>query len=158
MARVPPTRYFDSSVLIKWVMNDPEAAPIIDRLLDDVRAGRWKIAITPLVLVEVTRERGQRVDLSRAAVIESFFDNDAYFFPREIDMDLGKAARALIYDHLYLRPNDALHLAAALDLGCQVLYTYDAELLRLDGLDDLRIEIPRDDDLSDLPLFGDQTP
>jgi predicted nucleic acid-binding protein len=154
MAKVPPSRYFDASVIIKYVMNDPETAETIHRLLIEAREGKWKVAITPLVMVEVTRERGKPVDLTRAAIIEQFFDNE-FFFIREIDAELANTARRLIFDHIHLRPIDALHLAAAIDLDCDVLYSYDDDLLQMDGEYGLRVERPRDMEISELPLFRD---
>lgn len=133
-------------------MNDRETADTIHTLIEEARAGAWKIAITPNVMVEVTRERHKSVDLTRAAIIEAFFEND-FFYIREVDADLGKAARKLIYDYLHLRPFDALHLAAAIDLSCDVLYSYDNDLLKLDGEQGLRIEMPREYDGAHHPLL-----
>lgn len=42
-------------------------------------------------------------------------------------------ARELIWQHLSLRPNDAIHLASALRANCTLYYTYDRGLLDLDG-------------------------
>lgn len=152
MTKRPPTRYFDSTVIIKYVTNDRETADTIHTLIEEARSGAWRIAISPIVMVEVTRERDKPVDLARAAKIEAFFDND-FFYIREVDAELGKAARKLIYHHLHLRPNDALHLAAAIDLSCDVLYSYDTDLLRLDGEHGLRIEKPREYDRANHPLL-----
>ncbi len=43
--------------------------------------------------------------------------------------------------------------AAAIDLICDVLYSYDTDLLRLDGEQGLRIEIPREYDGAHHPLL-----
>jgi len=112
-------------------------------------------------MLEVTREAGRPVDLTKYARVSEFFEND-YIFVRELDVLLADSALKLIYHYLWLRPNDAAHLAAAIDTGCQVFYTFDDELVnRFDGEHGLRVVKPGTSvslgvpgELQELPLFN----
>jgi predicted nucleic acid-binding protein len=141
MAKRLTRRYFDSATIIRYVMNAPEAA-IIDRLLEEAAAKRWQLVVCAVSFVEVSRSPNEPVDLARFARIHSFFDND-YIYPQEVDRLLADDALKLIYDYSWLRPMDALHVAAALRTGCEVFYTYDGDLLtRMNGERGLRVEVP----------------
>lgn len=122
-------------------MNAPEAA-IIGRLLEEAAAKRWQLVVCAVSLVEVTRSPQEPVDLARFARIHSFFDND-YIYPQEVDRLLAEDALKLIYDYTWLRPMDALHVAAAIRTGCEIFYTYDGDpLRRMNGERGLRVEEP----------------
>lgn len=134
-------RYFDSDVIIRFVMNRPESS-IIQRLIEDAAAKRWQLVVCAVSFVEVTRSPRGPVDLARFARIHDFFDNE-YFFVQEVDRVLAEQALGLIYDYNWLYPKDALHVAAAIRTGCDVFYTYDCDLLRrMNGERGLRVEEP----------------
>lgn len=137
----PPRRYFDSDVIIRLVENRPEAESI-EALIRQAVAGDWKLVISSLSMLEITREPGKPVDPTKYATILSFFEND-FIFVRELDLILMERALRLIYNYLWLRPNDAAHLAAAIDTGCQVFYTYDRALIdKFDREHGLRVVQP----------------
>lgn len=163
MANRPPRRFFDSDVLNRLLENRGEA-DTIEALVQQAASGRWTIVVTSVTLLEVTRPRNL-FDPAKLARVMSFFEND-YVFVRELDLLLTEKALKIIYDYTWLHPMDAAHLAAAIDMGCQVFYTYEEELInrfhKERGLSvqkpDQAIEaVPTDlTDLTDLPLFGSQ--
>jgi len=83
-------------------------------------------------LAEVTRRRHQAVPQEHRQKIERFFENP-YIQIVNADRFVVVQARDLIWQHLSLRPNDAIHLASALRARCSMFYTYDRGLLDLDG-------------------------
>jgi predicted nucleic acid-binding protein len=123
-----PRRYLDSDVITRFVENAPEAATI-ERALREAADGRWTAVICANSMLEVSRAPNHPVDPAKFARVTAFFEND-YSFRRDLDVLLAERALRLIYDYLWLRPMDAAHLAAAIDTGCEIFYTYDAELLR----------------------------
>jgi predicted nucleic acid-binding protein len=142
MARPLSRRYFDSVTIIRYVENDTEAQPVVQALINEASAGSWVLVVSALTLLEVTRRPGMPVDPAKHATILRFFDNP-YIFVRELDILLVEQAQKLIYDYLWLYPQDAAHLAAAIDTRCEVFYTYDAELIRrFDGERGLRVQRP----------------
>lgn len=161
MARRQARRFFDSDVVTRLVENrDPELR--IQTLVQEAASGNWTLVLSTVSMLEVTRETGRPVDPSKYARILEFFEND-FIFMRELDVLRAEKALRLIYDYLWLRPNDAAHLAAAIDMGCQVFYTYDDELIsKFDNEHGLRVVRPGtavsvsirgDVDIEELPLF-----
>lgn len=141
MAERRPRRYFDSDTILRLVENAPEA-PSIEALITEAEAGQRTIVVSVVSMLEVTRERNRPVDPSKHARILSFFVRP-FIFVRELDLLLTENALRLIYDYLWLRPNDAAHLAVAIDTGCGIFYTYDEELIRrFDGERGLRVQRP----------------
>lgn len=158
MANQPPRRFFDSDVLTRLLENREEAETI-EALVYEAAAGRWTLVVTSVTLLEVTRQRNS-FDPAKHARVMSFFEND-YIFVRELDLLLTEKAIKLIYDYTWLHPMDAAHLAAAIDMGCQVFDTYEEQLIdrfhEEHGLSVQEPEQPFDAeivDLTDLPLFG----
>ena len=137
----PAYRYFDSDVITRLLENRPEAQ-IIESLADEAASGRWTLVISAITLLEVTRERNKPVDPIKQARVESFFES-AYILVRNLDFLLAGSARRLIYDYLWLHPTDAAHLATAIDVGCDVFYTYDQDLIdKFDNERGLRVIRP----------------
>jgi uncharacterized protein len=137
-----PRRYVDANVIIRFIQNDPAYKEDIQRLLDLAAAGVFVVTVAAVTLVEVTRSPGLPVDSARIPIIASFFENE-YILVRDIDRSLASRAVVLIQNHAWLHPIDALHVAAAIDTGCDTFYTFDEELIRrLDGLYGLRFMRP----------------
>jgi len=156
MAKGLPRRFFDSDAIIHFINGEPDAGPVVGALMEEASAGQWTLVVSAVTMLEVTRQKSKPVDPTKYAKIMSFFENP-YVFVRELDILLAEKAQKLIYYYLWLHPNDAAHLAAAIDTGCEVFYTYDEELInRFDGEQGLRVqrpEMPKKTDLTDLPLF-----
>jgi predicted nucleic acid-binding protein len=142
MARDLPRRYFDSDTIIRYVENDADAHPVVHALINEAADGRWNLVVSTLTLLEVTRRRNLPVDPTKHAAILLFFDNP-FIFIRELDKPLVDEALKLIYDYLWLYPPDAAHLAAAIDMKCEIFYTYDVKMIeKFDGEHGLRVRQP----------------
>lgn len=166
MAKRQARRYFDSAVITRLVENrDPELT--IQTLVQEAASGNWTLVLSTVSMLEVTRETGKPVDPLKYARILEFFENE-YIFVRELDVLLAEQALKLIYNYLWLRPNDAAHLAAAIDMKCQIFYTYDEELIsKFDNEHGLRVVRPGtavnvtdriDAGVEELPLFKQPDP
>lgn len=142
MAKGRPRRYFDSDIIIRYVYNDPDVAPVVEALIEEAKAGDWRLVVSALSMLEVTRPRNQPVDPAKYATILAFFENQ-YIFTRELDILLVQKAQKLIYDYLWLHPMDAAHLAAAIDMGCEIFYTYENKIIeKFDGEHGLKVRRP----------------
>lgn len=106
----------DASVIVKWVLPDPEQEPHVDRalsLLDEIRAGKVELLQPPHWMAEVaavvTRLRPEItedvVDLMAALKVQVVTDPVIYKRASRIARELGK--------HLF----DTLYHAVALEYG-----------------------------------------
>jgi predicted nucleic acid-binding protein len=124
------------------IKGEAERAENCQKLLDEAARGQFQVVTSRLSLVEVTRKRGEGVLKDQRAKIEAFFNHN-YILLVELDPRVIEDARDLIWAHNSLRPYDAVHLASALRAKCRVLYTYDDDLLDLNGrMQDLDIIEP----------------
>ena len=125
-------RYWDASCFIA-LLNSEEGAEDCESILNEAKEAKTLIYVSPLVQTEVIRPRGspKPIPVETRTQIQSFFEND-YIKWRIIDRDIANSAQNLCWDY-GLHPRDALHLAVALDLQCDLLETYDPDLLKLNG-------------------------
>ncbi|MEV0285690.1 MULTISPECIES: type II toxin-antitoxin system VapC family toxin [unclassified Kribbella] len=138
-----PNVYVDSCVIINVFAPSASVADQ-DRLrpslwvLSAGQRGLLRLTLSPLVIAEVLGNgniRGSHVPpddrAGKVASVRAYFhDNDFLFV--ELDQFLGLEAAQLAVAH-QLRGPDAIHLASALRAGCTTLYTWDNDLLKLDG-------------------------
>lgn len=128
MAKGVPRRYFDSNTIVRFVENHVASASVVEALLKEAKAGAFTVVVCANSLVEVTRDRNRPVDPAKRAKILEFFENP-YIFVRDVDQYLAESALELIYGYLWLRPMDAVHLAAAIDTNCEIFYTFDLDII-----------------------------
>jgi predicted nucleic acid-binding protein len=128
--------------LIAFVAGEAGRADNCRKLLDEAASGSYLAFTSAITLAEVTRRRHHPVTLEHRQKIERFFENP-YIQVVNADRFTVIRARELIWEHLSLRPNDAIHLASALRARCSLFYTYDTSLLELDEkVSGLRITEP----------------
>lgn len=108
--------YIDSSAAVKLLVEEPESSALV-RWLD----GHPEIVGTLLLETEV-RRAARRMGVSQSSVTEML----AGITLHDVTPGTFRQAGALPGDHL--RSLDALHLAAALRLGCRTVVTYDAHM------------------------------
>ncbi len=147
-------RYWDASCFLT-LLNDEVGAAECQDILDEAKEQKTVICVCPLVQVEVVRPRGSSSPVSQAVRdnIRSFFEND-YIKWRIIDRRIADSAQRLCWEH-GLHPRDAIHLAAALDLDCDLLEAYDHDLLKLDGrVPNVSLRIRRPRGKAQPELFG----
>lgn len=124
-------RYWDSTCFLA-VLNDEGDAQTCERVLEEARQASTEICISPLVQVEVVRPKGSPIPLAEKLrdKVRGFFGND-YIKWRMIDRKISNDAQRLCWEYA-VHPRDAIHLAVAMDLNCDLLETADDKLLNLD--------------------------
>lgn len=141
MAKRRPRQYFEPSTIIALLkreeVGDDRRWWHVQQLLEQGKAGDVEICVSGLALAEVTGGKGKSAGIvvpaevkDVRAVVRAFFEND-YIEIVEAGRVVGELAQQLIWDFPTLNAFDATHLASALDGDCDVLYTYDSDLLRL---------------------------
>ena len=141
MAKRRPRHYFEPSTIIALLKREEIAGDHrwwhVQHLLDQGKAGEVEICVSGLALPEVTGGKGKSAGIIIPAgykdvreVVRAFFEND-YIEIVEAGRIVGELAQQLIWDFPTLNAFDATHLASALDADCDVLYTYDSDLLKL---------------------------
>lgn len=131
--------YWDADVLISWLEDNPERAPMIGLLLDDARAGELEIVTSVLATVEVAFTRSEKMtrtlDPDFEARIADLWAPGGPVKQVELYPLVAVRARNLIREGVSrgwtgLRANDAVHIATAEQLGVAEMHSYDAQLQR----------------------------
>lgn len=108
--------YLDSSAAVKLVVDEPESAALAGWLDEHPQV------VSSLLLETEVRRAARRVGVSQSSVTEMFEGVTLH----DVTPGTFREAGALPGDHL--RSLDALHLAAALRLGCRSVVTYDERM------------------------------
>lgn len=146
MAKPLLRHYFDASALLAWLKKEEVVGDLrwwhCEQLLEQAQRGESIIFISGVTFAEVTGGKGKSRGIHLTTgyedvkeVVRAFFEND-YIEVVEVGRVVGEFAQQLIWDFSTLDPIDAIHLASALVAGCDVLFTYDGDLLKLVGLTD----------------------
>jgi predicted nucleic acid-binding protein len=171
----------ESSVFIAWVkgevvekkLPDGQKVPVArgamaTNVLELAERGYYKIHTATFTLAECHKPKGyDPLDPRPNKQLLDYFEND-FIVLVTVDQEVALEANRLASTH-NLDAADAVHLAAALRAGCDVLLAWDEPLSRrASGAPGIRIEEPdvRADDLRDLlnslrssqmvlPLFPD---
>ncbi len=149
-----PRHYFEASVYIS-VLNQEEIEGYrrwwhSEKVLEEAEKGNAVAVTSSLTLAEVTGGRGRPPHAATKDRIREFFTEIDMV---EVDRSLAERARSLIWQHRRLRPNDAIHLAAAIVADCDVLFTYDDDLLGINDQVEIRIERPHWEGAEQMPLL-----
>ena len=131
MAAVGPmSRFWDASCFLT-LLNGEAGADDCEYILNQARQSRTVIYVSPIVQIEVVRPKGSSspVPMEARKQIQAFFENN-FIKWRMIDRKIANDAQKLCWDY-GLHPRDASHLAVAMDLQCDLLETYDRDLLKL---------------------------
>ena len=122
-------RFWDASCFLA-LLNDEAGAEDCERILEQARQSETDIYVSPVVQVEVVRPRRSPSTIPREmrTRVQEFFEND-YIKWRMIDRNIANESQRLCWDY-NLHPRDAIHLAVALDVRCNLLETFDADLLK----------------------------
>ena len=126
------TRFWDASCFLT-LLNDETGADDCEYVLNQARRSRTVIYVSPIVQIEVVRPKGSSapVPMEAREQIRAFFEND-FIKWRMIDRKIANDAQKLCWDY-GVHPRDASHLAVAMDLQCDLLETYDRDLLKWNG-------------------------
>jgi predicted nucleic acid-binding protein len=140
--------YIESSVFIALIKG--ESVPQIDadgnevgrenrgdiakHILALAEAGGFSVYTSTITITEVHKGNGVGTSSESGSKAIDFFRNE-FFKIIDVDRTTAEAAHRLCRLHR-LKPYDAVHLACALRAGCDVLLTWDTDLLNLkhDGI------------------------
>ena len=142
MASDRERRYWDSFCFLAVLNNEEPYASTCMQILEEAKKNNVDLVISPMTMAETVRPRGASapIPVEHQERISDFFENDYMRF-RIIDRLIAKRSLALCWN-AGLHPRDALHVAVALEEGCDVLETRDGKLLRRSGLEGLTIREP----------------
>ncbi len=131
--------YFDTSVLIKSYVLEPRSEEAIELIN---RAGT-AFPISQLITLEMTNALQQKIfrkDLSQQAAsrylraFEADIESGYMYYPSHDMKSIFQSAQKLSLDHshsLGSRSLDVLHVAAALEFGCDAFVTFDQKQEKL---------------------------
>ena len=149
--------YVDSSVFIGWIHEEDidgvDRKNIADHIITRAENGDFLLHISALTLAEVHKKRGhERLTEQEDEKILDFFRRQFIAFI-EIDRRIGEQANGFCREY-GLSPADAIHLACALDAGCDVILSWDEQLV---AVNHPHIRCERPQILGQLPLpTGDE--
>lgn len=147
--------YCDADVFIGWFNREQNRVEACRGLVDASEKGDVQIITSALTLTEVIKIKGkQPLPQNKEETIKGFFEQE-FVSIVNVDRRTAEFARDLIWRYPHLNPKDSIHVAtASMTEDVDVLYTFDDDLLRLDGQlgePPLRISIP--DIPSQLSMF-----
>ena len=127
------SRYWDASCFLA-LLNDEEAADDCERILDDAKEGKTILCVSPMAQVEVIRPRGSARPIPEEAKerVQDFFENE-YVKWQIIDRTIANISQNLCWEY-NLHPRDAIHVAVATHLKCDLLESLDSDMLRCSGV------------------------
>ncbi len=128
----PLRLYFDTSVYLAFLNDEPNRANIVESLLDDAQQEVIRIFTSTVSLTEVVYLRSQDKQLNYAAMdqqIDSLLQNPAITTLIQLTAEIGVAAREYVRSQparvAGLQVRDAIHLATAVAAGVDRFCVYD---------------------------------
>ena len=148
--------YCDANIFLGWFNNEEDEVEACRGLVDASEKGEVRIITSALTLTEVIKIKGQQpLPQSKEETIKGVFEQE-FVSIVNVDRRTAEFARDLIWRYPHLNPKDSLHAATALITeGVDVLYTFDEDLLRLNGQlgeSPLRISTPDIPDQLSIPF------
>ena len=143
--------YIESSVFIEFIKGeDPAKCDTISAIIAAAKAGAFKITTATWTIAEVHKRKGY----SKGVAITDKQSEDVLLYFREefidiVEVDRALAERAHGICRAYpdngkdktIKPGDAIHISAAERAGCDVIWTYEPDFLKLD-YSKIKIETP----------------
>ena len=147
--------YWDASVFIAWLQNEPERADKIQQRLDEFPQNGLRLVTSAVSVVEVVftaQERVSEANISsqNLSVIENLWQ-DPRILLVEASTPILRSARNLIRsfraNHVKLTPLDAIHLATALWVDkyihpLEMVETFDQKWINHQALIGLYVQEP----------------
>ena len=129
----PARRLWDSCIVIGYLAGYPEFQEQYSHIIAAAKRGEVEIVVSALAMVETAFLTGYS-DKDAEDKIREFFGRQ-YVIPVQVDSPIATIARDLVRRHRYFRPEDATHLATAMQLVIPLIETNDPGLLELDTLE-----------------------
>ena len=123
--------YWDSSVVISWIRGDesPDRLQAIQAIVESVENGRYKLAVSALLYVEVLESTmpGHAIDQ-----FKKFMQNRQMIEIIAVDIRVAEKAQSIRNkSQKKIHVPDAVHIATAIVSGAKVFHTFDDDLLQL---------------------------
>jgi len=119
-------RYWDSDLILRWLKREPGW----QQLRGTIKAaedGRVQIVTSTWTLTEVIRINGRELTAADDQKIVDFFAGE-HIHMRAVTARVGHRARRLAFTHYSQK--DAIHMAQAIEAGCDYFDTLDGGLHR----------------------------
>lgn len=141
--------FLDTSVFLAAINQEKQPAggstrgKVAADILKAAESGEIKLVASTLVAAELIYKKDSSVssDISDPAIDDAINNKNRPILWVEIDFSLATDARRLAREHT-LRPNDAIHLAAALRAKADVLLRWDRNFTQLTKIDGIEILDP----------------
>lgn len=124
--------YWDSVCFLAWLQNEAGRVDGCRDTLERASAGQIVIVTSALTVTEVlwTKE-GPRLTEDKAGILNAFFRR-SYIKVVNLDRAIAQKAQKHVW-HDAIKPKDSVHLATALHISCDVLESFDSDLLGKNG-------------------------
>lgn len=124
--------YADSSIFFAIIKKETELCSsglmrwqVAERILRDAEQGQYQIYTSTITLAEVRRIRERNVQLTQDELITvAHFFRHEYLRVSAVTREIAELAQLLGAQH-GIWPMDAIHLATAIQLRCDVLMVWD---------------------------------
>ena len=129
--------FLDTNIVIYLIERTSDQGLAVAKCIKNLIAQGQRLVVSDLVRMEC---RVRPLRLNDAITLSAF---DGYFSSEDLDITPITASvcdrAAAIRARYNFRPMDSLHLAAAIEHGCQLFLTHD---LRLKDFSNITIEVP----------------
>lgn len=126
-------RYWDTNCFLGVLKKEPDKESACQAVIREAEAGKLQIVTSALAITEVLWPKGRVLELppDQAEEVQSFFEHE-WIAVVTVDRLIAERARDLVWNHK-VRPQDAIHVATALDSNVEQFDTYDGDLISLSG-------------------------
>lgn len=124
--------YWDSCAFLAWLQNEAGREAACRDTLERARKGEILIVTSALTIAEVLwTKNGPRLGQDKAEKLNRFFKRSSI---RVVNLNrkIAEASQKLVWND-GIAPKDSIHVATAIEYGCDVLETFDTDLLKASG-------------------------
>ena len=129
---------WDSSVLISWLRGDEDVGRnrATRAVVQHIEGGTSKLVVSTLLYVEILESR---MPAGAIEQFKKFMQNRKMVEIMAVDIRVAERAQAIRNNNSRLLSTpDAVHIATAVLSGAKLFHTFDDDLLRLSGRDEVR--------------------
>jgi predicted nucleic acid-binding protein len=131
--------YADTNVFIYHLEASPLYSPLTEVFFDLVEDGKVKALTSTLTILELNVKPYQANQSPRALTHIALLKNLPHLHIQDMTLEIADRAAQLRAKH-NLKTPDAIHLASALKMGCDLLLGNDADLKKTKTMECLRLD------------------